>query len=287
MVLSLKPFGCMPSIAVRRRAVGRDEPLQGHDLPAHRDSGEGEVNAHSRVQMALGEAKAKASSSSSRRSQSTGQRLDDIRAYVARAPGAAAPVLPSAASSRASTGTAAQFRAACAATLMDRRGERPSRASARAPRRSGRSRQRVARHASCGEALMPATHTSSSASTSARRPSRRSSSTRARDQHHLAGLPAARDQAAGEVARVPATAWRRDAGIARGQLPRSSSPAPAAARRRADRRASSCRRSRPSRSRSRSCTRKSTPSSSSAGRTRRSSSSRTTTTPAARRRSRR
>ena len=34
MVLSLKPFGCMPSHAVRRRAVGRGLALQGHDLPA-------------------------------------------------------------------------------------------------------------------------------------------------------------------------------------------------------------------------------------------------------------
>ncbi len=37
MVLSLKPFGCMPSHAVRRRAVGGRVALQGHDLPAHRN----------------------------------------------------------------------------------------------------------------------------------------------------------------------------------------------------------------------------------------------------------
>jgi len=46
-------------------------------------SGEGEVNAHSRVQMALGEAKAKAKMEFETALKSTGKRLEDIKEYVA------------------------------------------------------------------------------------------------------------------------------------------------------------------------------------------------------------
>jgi hypothetical protein len=46
-------------------------------------SGEGEVNAHSRVQMALGEAKAKAKAEFEVALKSTGKRLEDIKGYVA------------------------------------------------------------------------------------------------------------------------------------------------------------------------------------------------------------
>jgi hypothetical protein len=49
-------------------------------------SGEGEVNAHSRVQMALGEAKAKAKAEFESCLKSTGKRLEDIRAFVADHP---------------------------------------------------------------------------------------------------------------------------------------------------------------------------------------------------------
>ena len=60
MVLSLKPFGCMPST----QSDGVQSAVSNHYknmifLPIE-TSGEGDVNAHSRVQMALGEAKAKA-----------------------------------------------------------------------------------------------------------------------------------------------------------------------------------------------------------------------------------
>jgi len=49
-------------------------------------SGEGEVNAHSRVQMALGEAKAKAKAEFEACLKTTGKRLDDIKGYVADHP---------------------------------------------------------------------------------------------------------------------------------------------------------------------------------------------------------
>jgi hypothetical protein len=45
-------------------------------------SGEGEVNAHSRVQMALGEARAKAKREFQQALDSTARRLDDIRRFV-------------------------------------------------------------------------------------------------------------------------------------------------------------------------------------------------------------
>ena len=61
MVLSLKPFGCMPST----QSDGAQSAVVAHYkdmifLPIE-TSGEGEINAHSRVQMALGEAKARPS----------------------------------------------------------------------------------------------------------------------------------------------------------------------------------------------------------------------------------
>ena len=60
MVLALKPFGCMPSSqsdGVQSAVINKFKDMI--FLPIE-TSGEGEVNAHSRVQMALGEAKAKA-----------------------------------------------------------------------------------------------------------------------------------------------------------------------------------------------------------------------------------
>jgi predicted nucleotide-binding protein (sugar kinase/HSP70/actin superfamily) len=86
MVLALKPFGCMPST----QSDGAQSAVVNHYkdmiyLPIE-TSGEGEVNAHSRVQMALGEAKAKAKIEFEKALKSTGKRLEDIRAYVEEHP---------------------------------------------------------------------------------------------------------------------------------------------------------------------------------------------------------
>jgi len=86
MVLSLKPFGCMPS----SQSDGVQSAVMGHFkemifLPIE-TSGEGEVNAHSRVQMALGEAKAKAKVEFLQALEFTGKTLDDLRDYVAAHP---------------------------------------------------------------------------------------------------------------------------------------------------------------------------------------------------------
>jgi hypothetical protein len=71
-------------------------------------SGEGEVNAHSRVQMALGEAKAKARTEFEKALESTGKRIESIKEYIAehqelRRPFYCVPHRPGIA------GTAAQF----------------------------------------------------------------------------------------------------------------------------------------------------------------------------------
>jgi len=86
MVLALKPFGCMPSTqsdAVQSRVVSSYKDMI--FLPIE-TSGEGEVNAHSRVQMALAEAKAKARAEFDSVIGKTGKTVDDLREYVALHP---------------------------------------------------------------------------------------------------------------------------------------------------------------------------------------------------------
>jgi predicted nucleotide-binding protein (sugar kinase/HSP70/actin superfamily) len=86
MVLALKPFGCMPST----QSDGVQSAVANHFkemifLPIE-TSGEGEINAHSRVQMALGEAKAKARAEFDTCLKSTGKKLEDIKAFIADHP---------------------------------------------------------------------------------------------------------------------------------------------------------------------------------------------------------
>ncbi|MGH9488817.1 MAG: hypothetical protein ACRD04_14680 [Terriglobales bacterium] len=108
MVLGLKPFGCMPSSQSdgAQSAVVNRFPEMIY-LPVE-TSGEGAVNAHSRVQMALGEAKVKAKAELERVLQQTGVSLADVRAYAEahpelRRPFYHVPHRPGV------TGTAAQF----------------------------------------------------------------------------------------------------------------------------------------------------------------------------------
>jgi predicted nucleotide-binding protein (sugar kinase/HSP70/actin superfamily) len=84
MVLSLKAFGCMPSTQSdgAQAAVMADYPDINY-LPIE-TSGEGDINAHSRVQMALGEAKAKCKAEFKACLGRTGYTLDQIRDYVAQ-----------------------------------------------------------------------------------------------------------------------------------------------------------------------------------------------------------
>ena len=82
LVLSLKPFGCMPST--------QSDGAQSAVVANYKDmiylpvetSGEGEINAHSRVQMALGEAKNKAKREFADALERTGLTLDQCRAWA-------------------------------------------------------------------------------------------------------------------------------------------------------------------------------------------------------------
>jgi predicted nucleotide-binding protein (sugar kinase/HSP70/actin superfamily) len=82
MVLSLKPFGCMPST----QSDGAQAAVVSHYrdiiyLPVE-TSGEGEINAHSRVQMALGEAKNKAKLEFQQALEATGLTVDECRGFI-------------------------------------------------------------------------------------------------------------------------------------------------------------------------------------------------------------
>ena len=86
MVLSLKPFGCMPST----QSDGAQAAVQSRYadmiyLPIE-TSGEGEINAHSRVQMALGEARVRAREEFERAVAATGFSLEELRGGLARVP---------------------------------------------------------------------------------------------------------------------------------------------------------------------------------------------------------
>ena len=73
MVLSLKPFGHALHPVRRRPVVVVNQYKDMIYLPVE-TSGEGEINAHSRVQMALGEAKVKAREEMERILEQTGAR---------------------------------------------------------------------------------------------------------------------------------------------------------------------------------------------------------------------
>jgi predicted nucleotide-binding protein (sugar kinase/HSP70/actin superfamily) len=86
MVVSLKPFGCMPSTQSDGVMAGVIAAYPEILFLAVETSGEGEANAHSRVQMALGDARRKARAEFDAALASTGRTLDEIREYVARHP---------------------------------------------------------------------------------------------------------------------------------------------------------------------------------------------------------
>jgi len=86
MVLSLKPFGCMPST----QSDGAQSAVVAHYkdmifLPIE-TSGEGDVNAHSRVQMALGEAKVRAKNEIKSILDETGVTLEEVRDFAGEHP---------------------------------------------------------------------------------------------------------------------------------------------------------------------------------------------------------
>src|SRR5438067_3223554 len=86
MVLSLKPFGCMPST--------QSDGAQSAVVSQYKDmiflpvetSGEGDVNAHSRVQMALGEAKVRAKNEMKSALEKTGVTLEEVSEFASEHP---------------------------------------------------------------------------------------------------------------------------------------------------------------------------------------------------------
>ncbi len=82
MVLSLKPFGCLPSTQSDGAQSAVTTRLKDLIFLSIETSGEGELNAHSRVQMALGEAKAAARREFDDAVARTGRPLEEMRAYV-------------------------------------------------------------------------------------------------------------------------------------------------------------------------------------------------------------
>ncbi len=94
MVLSLKPFGCMPSTqsdGVQTAVMERFPEML--FLPVE-TSGDGEIHAQSRVLMALREAKIAARREFQQVLQSTGKELDEIRHYCDRVPQLRKPFYP-------------------------------------------------------------------------------------------------------------------------------------------------------------------------------------------------
>ncbi len=82
MVLSLKPFGCMPSTqsdGVQSTVAARVNNVL--FLPIE-TAAEGELHAHSRVQMVLVEARERAEEEFERALASTGKKLHEVRRYV-------------------------------------------------------------------------------------------------------------------------------------------------------------------------------------------------------------
>ena len=94
MVLSLKPFGCMPSSqsdGVQSAVVAHHEDMI--FLPVE-TSGDGEIDAYSRVQMALVEAKTKAKAEYQAVVAATGGNVEKIREFASRHPDLQKPFYP-------------------------------------------------------------------------------------------------------------------------------------------------------------------------------------------------
>lgn len=110
MVLSVKPFGCLPSTqsdGVQTAVVAHHDDII--YLPVE-TSGEGELNAHSRVQMTLNDARERARTEYQHALTETGYREEDFRRLVEADPALRDPFLRlPAAGPRAGTSTAVRL----------------------------------------------------------------------------------------------------------------------------------------------------------------------------------
>jgi len=118
MVLSLKPFGCMPSTqsdGTQAAVVGRYPEIL--FLPIE-TSGEGDINAYSRVQMVLGDAKARCKQEFQKAVERSAYPLEAIRRFCGSRPELQRP-LQHVPRERGVVGRAANF-VSYVAALMDR-----------------------------------------------------------------------------------------------------------------------------------------------------------------------
>jgi predicted nucleotide-binding protein (sugar kinase/HSP70/actin superfamily) len=86
MILSLKPFGCMPSTqsdGVMASVISKHEDIL---FVSVETSGDGDINAISRVQMALADAKKRAKREFEEALESTGRNLEEILEFTAANP---------------------------------------------------------------------------------------------------------------------------------------------------------------------------------------------------------
>ena len=82
MVLSLKPFGCMPSTVSDAVQVKVLEKYKDMIFLPIETSGEGEINAHSRVQMSLADGRYKAKEEFDTVLEKTGKSMDELKSFV-------------------------------------------------------------------------------------------------------------------------------------------------------------------------------------------------------------
>jgi len=94
LVLSLKPFGCLPSTqsdGVQAAVLGRCPNAE--FLPIE-TSGDGAIHAYSRVQMALAEARTRAQAEFDAALAAAGRSLDEVRTFIDRHPDLRRPCPP-------------------------------------------------------------------------------------------------------------------------------------------------------------------------------------------------
>ena len=108
MVLSIKPFGCMPSAVSDAVQVKVTEKYKEMIFLPIETSGEGEINAHSRVQMALADGRYKAREEFHTIIEKCGKTPQELKAFVDQHPELKNPMnqLPH---KESITGTAANF----------------------------------------------------------------------------------------------------------------------------------------------------------------------------------
>lgn len=94
MVLSLKPFGCMPSTQSDGAQALVVEQYKNMIFLSIETAGEGEILAHSRVQMVLSTARQKARREFQRALAATGRSLDELKGYVREHPELNRPTYP-------------------------------------------------------------------------------------------------------------------------------------------------------------------------------------------------